>query len=155
MGVSGAVERAKGGGGKMRGTGKPAVDSGAGGKQAGSRGRPRLSSPSCWCPGPGATLSGASLLPTPKVSLHQSQRAPAHHPPSPGLGQACLKAHSISRTMPLSFLGAATPSSPALGPSPLSAPDQISFSRKDLQTLEHGAVRDKGSLHQWALNSKE
>ena len=76
-------------------------------------------------------------------------------PPSPGLGRASLRAHSIPRTMPLSFLEATTPSSPALGPSPLSAPDQISFSRKDLQTLEHGAVRDKGSLYQRALNSKE
>lgn len=76
-------------------------------------------------------------------------------PPSPGLGRASLRAHSIPRTMPLSPLEAATPSSPALGPSPLSAPDQISFSRKDLQTLEHGAERDKGSLHQRALNSKE
>ena len=68
----------------MRGTGKPAVDSGARGKRAGSLGRPRLSSPSCWCPGPGAALSGASLLPTPKAPLHQSQRAPARHPPAQG-----------------------------------------------------------------------
>lgn len=74
---------------------------------------------------------------------------------SPWLGQASLRAHSIPQTALLSFLGATTPSSPALGPSPLSAPDQISFSRKDLQTSQHGTVRDKGHLHQQALHSKE
>ena len=40
------------------------------------------SSPSHWSPGLGAALSRASLLPTAKVSLHQSQWAPAHRCPA-------------------------------------------------------------------------
>lgn len=128
--------------------------SGAGGKQAGLGGGPDFQSLPLvsWAGG----SSVQSLPPAYRQSLSPSEPVGSSPSlPSPQLGWAGLRAHSIPRTVLLSFLGATTPPSPALGPSPLSAPDQISFSRKDLQTPQHGAARGEAHLYQRALNSKE